>query len=202
MLSKKQYVVTLLASVAIFLVAFIIGYFYMLQNSWITNKEEIYVERAVIPVEETLKQEICVLPQTVIILKSKDSHGKLISETKVSAKSLLGMTYDEVALQFEDYQIETFNEDKVTLVKSIPALPSPHESSKIYVLGIEDEYLCIREKGSNKRPVKINYEASHFSKYIYSLLLNEEIEITSKQREALLLNASGVQKILQGYVGE
>ena len=48
----------------------------------------------------------------------------------------------------------------------------------------------------------MDYEVSHFSKYVYSLLLNEEIEITRAQKETLLLKPSRLQSILQGYMGE
>ena len=91
------------------------------------------------------------------------------------------------------------------MVKSIQEQPTDTHvkvEKPVYVLGVDDHYVCIKEKDTTKRPVKIDYEISHFSKYIYSLLLNEEIEITSAQKEALLLNPSTLQRILQGYVGE
>ena len=45
-------------------------------------------------------------------------------------------------------------------------------------------------------------KATDFSSYLYSLLLKESITITTMQKEALLKDASVLQRILQDYVGE
>lgn len=203
MLSKKQYLYTLLIAILAFLAVFAVTYFYMKENSWTIGQEEPnHQEVAKNPIASQRPQEIYVLPQTVIRLKNQDTKRGIVRETKLDSKSLLGLTKEEVAKQFSDYTIETFNEKEVTLVKNVKETKVEKNADTVYVLGVEDQYVCIKEKNTKKRPVKIDYEVSHFSKYMYSLLLNEEIEITSAQKEKLLLNPSSLQKILQGYVGE
>lgn len=203
MLSKKQYLYTLLIAIIAFLTIFTVTYFYMKENSWSIEQEEPAKQQvAKQPIIRQKPEEIYVLPQTVIHLKNQDVKHGIVRETKLDSKTLLGMTKEEVAKQFSDYTIETFNEKEVTLVKNVKETKVPKDTDTIYVLGVEDQYVCIKEKNTKKRPVKIDYEVSHFSKYMYSLLLNEEIEITSAQKEKLLLNPSSLQKILQGYVGE
>lgn len=177
----------------------------MKQNSWNnveSNESKVNTVIEISQVEQKHPEETYILPQTKIILKNQDVKQKSVTETKIDAKSLLGLTKEEVAQQFKDYTIETFNEKEVTLVKNVQEEVQTQGDQAIYVLGVEDQNVCIKEKNSAKRPVKIDYEVSHFSKYVYSLLLNEEIEITSAQKEALLLSPSALQKILQGYVGE
>ena len=203
MLSKKQYLYTLLVAILVFVVCFLGAYFYNKANGWqgqTTNQSTTISELE--PMVEW-KDEIYILPQTKIVLKNQNAKSKSLSETKIDAKSLLGLTKEEVAARFKGYTIETFNEKEVILVKSIQEEQTKTKVNEpVYVLGVDDNYVCIKEKDTTKRPVKIDYEISHFSKYIYSLLLNEEIEITSAQKEALLLKPSTLQRILQGYVGE
>ena len=202
MLSKKQYVYTLLAAVLAFAIVFAITYFYIKNNSWrLESTKEPSAITELSQVDEWA-EETYILPQTKIVLKNQNAKNKFLSETKLDAKSLLGLTKDEVADRFKGYTIETFNEKEVTLVKNVPIDQKPEVDTAVYVLGVDEHHVCIKEKGTTKRPVKIDYEVDHFSKYVYSLLLNEEIEITSAQKEALLLNPSTLQKILQGYVGE
>ena len=202
MLSKKQYLYTLIAAVIVFGVIFLVTYFYTKDNSWqveTTKATIISNEELASAIEEV---EECILPQTKIVLKNQNLNNKSISQTKLDARSLLGLNREELGNRFEGYTIETFSEKEVTLVKNVEPTISKEEDITTYVLGVEDQYVCIKEKGTSKRPVKIDYEVIHFSKYIYSLLLNEEIEITSAQKEALLLNPSMLQRVLQGYVGE
>ncbi|MBE6021618.1 MAG: hypothetical protein E7231_00130 [Cellulosilyticum sp.] len=201
MLSKKQYLYTLFIAIAVFILVFLVTYFYTKQNSWHIEQSDEPIAMSGLSVEQW-PEEIYILPQTKIVLKNQNTKGKAFSETKVDSKSLLGLTKDEVADRFKGYTIETFNEKEVTLVKDISQEQKLETPDVTYVLGVDDHYVCIKEKGTTKRPVKIDYEVAHFSKYIYSLLLNEEIEITNAQKEALLLNPSTLQKILQGYVGE
>ena len=203
MLTKKQYLYTLLAAVIVFGLVFISTYFYMKATSWQVDVAEqtpnVVGEEITASVS---KDEVYILPQTKIILKNQNVKNKSVSETKLDSKSLLGLNKEELASRFPDYTINTFNEREVVLSKHIEQTTMNEERQIIYVLGVDEQYVCIKEKGTTKRPVKIDYEITHFSKYIYSLLLNEEIEITSAQKEALLLNPSTLQGILQGYVGE
>lgn len=201
MLSKKQYWYTLLAAIIIFFVIFLVSYFYTMGHVWRTESEsDVIASReenvAASPVETTI------LPQTKIILKAEDTRTHKQSEARIDSSSLLGLTEEELQEEFKDYTIETFNEKEVTIVKNYSSEVMPEDDSVTYVLGVDGNYVCIKEKGTTKRPVKIDYEINHLSRYIYSLLLNEEIIITSAQKEALLLNPSTLQKILQGYVGE
>lgn len=204
MLSKKQYWYTLLIAIIVFFVIFTITYLYTKEHSWHIGGQDgmqtTQLEDA-LPITD-IREEIAILPQTQITLKIKDMRTQKQSQMRLESKSLLGLTESELQEQFKAYTIETFNEKEVILVRNYSSEVSKVEDTTIYVLGVDDKYVCIKEKYTNNRPVKIDYEINHFSKYIYSLLLNEEIVITSAQKEALLLNPSTLQKILQGYVAE
>ena len=201
MFSRKQYHSTLLIAIIVFVIAFLVMYFYMQQHSWQDFKGK-SAEPTVKSTTVEKKEKVYIVPQTKVILKNENEKNKALSETKLNTKSLLGLTKEEVAQRFQDYTIETFSEKEVVLVKQVASEPKSEPVSKTYVLGVDEGYVCIKERGTSKRPVKIDYKVNHFSKYIYSLLLNEEIEITSAQKETLLLNPSTLQRILQGYSGE
>lgn len=201
MLSKKQYWYTLITAIVIFFVIFLISYFYTMGHVWQAEpKDEVAASR-----EESqlpTPSEVTILPQTKITLKAEDVRTHKQSEARIDSSSLMGLTEEELQEEFKDYTIETFNEKEVTLVKNYSSEVPSEDDSAIYVLGVDGNYVCIKEKGTTKRPVKVDYEINHLSKYVYSLLLNEEIVITSAQKEALMLNPNTIQKILQGYVGE
>jgi len=204
MLNKKQYLYTLIIAIIIFFVFFAITYFYTKEHSWVMPSETQDAVRQVggLIVDTPRDEKVTILPQTQITLKTHDTTTHKQNQTKVDANTLLGLTEEALQEQFKEYTIEAFNEKEVTLVKRFSSDTSSVIDEVTYVLGVEGNYVCIKEKDTMKRPVKIDYEINHFSKYIYSLLLNEEIEITSAQKEALLLNPSTLQKILQGYTGE
>lgn len=205
MLDKKQYIYTLVIAILVFAIAFAITFFYMKANSWNIGKEENteLFSKIPLPHAQALEEkEVCILPQTQITLKNECKNQKYSNETRISNFGLLGLNQQEIEKRFHDYKVELFSEKQVVLVKQVEATPLNQSDGTTYVLGVEDQYVCIKEKDSNKRPVKMDYEVNHFSKYIYSLLLNEEIEITPAQKEALLLKPSKLQSILQGYMGE
>ncbi len=204
MLSKKQYLYTLIIAIVIFFVFFAITYYYTKEHSWIMpNKAQNTVRQASkVTVDMYIEEKVTILPQTRITLKTHDATTHKQNQTKLDANTLLGLTEESLQEQFKDYTIEAFNEKEVTLVKHFSSDTSSVLDKVTYVLGVEGNYVCIKEKDTMKRPVKIDYEINHFSRYIYSLLLNEEILITSAQKEALLLNPNTLQKILQGYTGE
>ncbi len=205
MLSKKQYIYTLIIAILVFCIVFIGCYVYMKTHSWHIGEEEDTELLSKIPYTEVIpEKEICILPQTKITLKNECKNQKFSHETRISTFGLLGLNQKEIEKRFEDYTVETFSEKQVVLVKQVEQLPASktNPQGKTYVLGVEDQYVCIKEKDSNNRPVKMDYEVSHFSKYVYSLLLNEEVEITQAQKEMLLLKPSKLQSILQGYMGE
>lgn len=204
MLSKKQYLYTLIIAIVIFFVFFALTFFYTKEHSWVTPSEpqDIAGQVGVLQTKEQTEEKVTILPQTQITLKTRDTTTHKQNQTKLNANSLLGLTEEALQEQFKEYTIEAFNEKEVTLVKQFSSHTNAIADEATYVLGVEGNYVCIKEKNTVKRPVKIDYEINHFSKYIYSLLLNEEIVITSVQKEALLLNPSTLQKILQGYIGE
>ncbi len=207
MLNKKQYWYTLLVAVVVFFSVFIITYFYMEGHAWHIESGESTQMTQTTQTETSQgasdsSDEVAILPHTRVTLRMQDTRTHQQSQTRLESRSLLGLTKDQLQEQFKDYMIETFNEKEVTLVKNYHSEVEAYDEEVTYVLGVEGNYVCIKEKDTNKRPVKIDYEINHFSKYIYSLLLNEEIVITSAQKEALLLNPSTLQKILQGYAGE
>ena len=203
MLSKKQYIYTLVIAVLVFAIVFVIAFVYMKNNSWhIDSNEEVNHLLAAYAKEEDKEKGICILPQTKITLRNQYANQKYSNETRLNPVGLLGLNQAELARRFNEYEVATFNEKEVVLVKKIEPIQKKENTSQTYVLGVEDHYVCIKEKGSHNRPVKIDYVVDHFSKYVYSLLLNEEIEITSAQKEKLLLKPSTLQSILQGYIGE
>lgn len=204
MLSKKQYLYTLIIAIVIFFAFFVMTYFYTKEHSWVKPSETQEIERQArgLSIEAPIGEKVTILPQTQITLKTHDTTTHKREQTKLDANTLLGLTEEALQEQFKDYTIEVFDEKEVTLVKHFSSDTSSVIDTATYVLGVEGNYVCIKEKNTMKRPVKIDYEINHFSKYIYSLLLNEEIVITSAQKEALLLNPSTLQKILQGYTGE
>ena len=204
MLSKKQYLYTLMIAIVIFFLFFAMTYYYMKEHSWVQPSETQDIERQVggLTIESPIDEKVTILPQTQITLKTQDTATHKQNQIKLNANSLLGLTEEALQEQFKEYTIEAFSEKEVTLVKRFSSYTSQAVDDVTYVLGVEGNYVCIKEKDTMKRPVKIDYEINHFSKYIYSLLLNEEIIITNAQKEALLLNPSTLQKILQGYIGE
>lgn len=197
MLSKKQYFWTLIISIGLFVVIFLVTYF----SFSLDNGTDVALDNTPdISLSEPWQEKNYVLPQTKIILKTQSIQNKLVSEARLDSKPLLGYTEDEVADRFKGYTIETFNEEEVTLVKTIDTEQNADESRKTYTLGIEDGYVCIKEKDSNARAVKIDYEESRCSQYMHKLLMDGIVEITSAQKEALLLNSNTLQRILQNYV--
>lgn len=198
MLSKKQYLWTLMVAIGLFIVIFLVTYFSICLSNKNTNVAPENV--AELNLSEPWQEKNYVLPQTKIILRTQSIQNKLLSEARLDATPLLGYTEDEVADRFKGYTIETFNEDEVTLIKTIETEEDIDEGQKVYTLGIEDGYVCIKEKDSTSRPVKIDYEESRCSQYVHQLLSAGIVEITSAQKEALLLNASTLQRILQNYV--
>lgn len=203
MLSKKQYRMTLLTAIIVFFVLLVLNAWYFSRQGWTGEKSAVHVEE--LPKELTQDgqavDEVTILPQTKVILKVADLTTQKEEQATLDSSSLLGLNKEELEERFEDYTVEVFDEKEVCLKKEIA---SREEALKpvSYVLGVSDENVCIKEKNAATRPVKIDYQIDHLSSYTYSLLLNEEIEITQQQKEALLLNPKMLQRILQDYVGE
>lgn len=204
MLSKKQYLYTLMIAIIIFFVFFAMTYYYTKEHTWTKPSEmqDTLGQVSGLVSNALIEEKVTIVPQTQITLKTHDIRTHKQDQTKLDPNTLLGITEEALQEQFKEYTIEAFNEKEVTLVKRFSSEISPVVDEVVYVLGVDGNYVCIKEKDSMKRPVKIDYQIHHFSKYVYSLLLNEEIVITSAQKEALLLNPSTLQKILQGYTSE
>lgn len=204
MLSKKQYLYTLMIAIIIFFVFFAMTYYYTKEHTWAKPSEmqDTLGQVSGLISNALIEEKVMIVPQTQITLKTHDIRTHKQNQTKLDPNTLLGLTEEALQEQFKEYTIEAFNEKEVILVKRFSSEISPVVEEVVYVLGVDGNYVCIKEKDSMKRPVKIDYEIHHFSKYVYSLLLNEEIVITSAQKEALLLNPSTLQKILQGYTSE
>lgn len=202
MLSKKEYKYTLLAAITIFFVMLLTTSFYFGQKGDRDSSVEV---EGLIQEQPTLQvarnKEVVIMPQTKITIKLKDLTTKKEEKTILDPTALLGFNQQQIKEQFDDYTIETFSEKEVCLSRDITST-SIANKDETYVLGVEGDEVCIKDKALESRPVKIDYKINHLSSYIYSILLNEEIEITKEQKEALLLNPSTLQKILQDYVGE
>lgn len=208
MLSKKQYGLTLLASVIVFFVFFIGTSFYFSRSNPVeSNREEALAlqhSQKESNEEASAKKEPeqqVIMPQTKITIKVFDTATHKEEKITMNPLSLLGDSRETLQKKFDAYTIETFNEKEVCLSKKIESV-KPVLKDADYVLGVDGAYVCIKEKDSKARPIRLDYKVQHVSSYIYSLLLNEEISITPKQKEALLLNVGSLQKILQDYVGE
>lgn len=202
MLSKKQYGLTLLVAVVVFFMMLALTSWYFSRPNWTGRSRQVDTKMQTEIIEEKeLPKEVTILPQTRITLKIEDRTTHKEVKTNIDADSLLGLSKEELAERFDDYTIEVFSEKEVCLTKSI-ASEEITMPNTVYVLGILGDNICIKEKDSTARPVKIDYGVKHLSSYIYSMILNEEIEITKEQKEALLLNPNSLQKILQDYVGE
>ena len=201
MLSKKQYGLTLLAAVIVFFLMFALTAWFFSSRDKAGRSDEVVKKEQSMTMQNEATKEVTILPQTKITLKIEDLTTHKEVKTHVNAESLLGLSEEELAKRFDDYTIETFSEKEVCLVKSMESeVVADHNAT--YVLGILGDNVCIKEKDATSRPVKIDYGVKHLSSYIYSIILNEEIEISSEQKEALLLNPNTLQKILQDYVGE
>ena len=72
----------------------------------------------------------------------------------------------------------------------------------IYVLGIDDNRLCIKIKSTDVVCGYIDRELTDLSSYLYSEFLKENITITDVEREKLLVDGGFLQIILQDYESE
>lgn len=204
MLSKKQYMYTLIVAILAFFITFAVVYFYTKQNAWdieITEPSKVSEVKPNLEIVQFPSYEV-ISPSTKIILKWSDLKTHKQIQAQIDTNSLLGLDKEEVQKQFNDYVVEAFSPKEVVLTKKCQGEVDCSNDHKVYVLGVLDRYVCIKEKDTNKRPVKIDYRVDHLSKYMYSRLLNEEIIITNTQKENLLLNAGSLDKILQACDSE
>lgn len=208
MLEKKQYWITLLVAAIAFFILFIATYFIVMgRNKVVTPMAgQVLEEKNIAKTLSNDKLQIAkILPSTEILLYLQTDNKEKIESVTLNATSLLGLTKDELQERFKDFSIETFNEDEVKLFKTVdlePEVLNQTSQVKSYALGIEGDGICIKERASGVVVGHVARKATDFSSYLYSLLLKESIVITTAQKEALLKDASVLQKILQDYVGE
>ena len=208
MLEKKQYWITLLVAAIAFFILFIATYFIVMgKNKVVIPMVGQVLEEKNSPrlVVNNSLQAQKILPSTEILLYLQNNNKEKLETVTLNATSLLGLTKDELQERFKDFSIETFSEEEVKLFKTVASDSEGLEQLgevKNYALSIEDDEVCIKEVASGRVVGHVARKATDFSSYLYSLLLKESIIITSAQKEALLKDASVLQKILQDYVGE
>ena len=201
MFSIKQYIFTLIVAVVAFGAVFAWAYVKTTEKVAPDTTQTKKVTLAETPDEILASPSVpTILPHTKITLITEDMRTHKRNEAKISPSTLLGLTQEEVADEFSDYTVEAFNEKEVRLIKNYESEEIADLHNKKYILGVDGNNVCIKDAETDTCPVKVDYEVTHLSKYIYSMLLSEEIEITNAQKEALLLNPNTIQKILQGYM--
>ncbi|ADZ83622.1 hypothetical protein QTL86_08160 [Cellulosilyticum sp. ST5] len=209
MLEKKQYWITLLVAAIAFFILFIAAYFIVMGRNKVVAPMAGQVVLEQQNVSKTLSsnqlQITRILPSTKILLCLQTNDQEKMESVTLNATSLLGLTEQELKERFKDCSIETFNEDEVKLLKTadLDSLAFKQTSeARSYALGVEGDEICIKEVVTGVVVGHIARKATDFSSYLYSLLLKESITITTMQKEALLKDASVLQRILQDYVGE
>lgn len=202
MLKKNKYYTMLLISVMVFVVAFIIMYYIVKINAFVTQDLS---DRAVAQNEKTIDviapyeaEQVTIEPYTHIKLLIVDDQENIIETKALDPLTLIGLDEETLKKKFEHYELTEFTSSQVVLQKT---LDMPKELTT-YTLGVQDNYLCIIDNEENRVYTKLNILATHFSRTIYSALLKEEITITKSQRDKLLADATYIETILQSYENE
>jgi hypothetical protein len=203
MLKRKQYLLTLFIGIVLFFIVFLTTYYYIVSHS---KTSEVSESRAVGKGEQSIdviaavvpERELTVQPDTDIRLVVVDEDNRIVEDKKIDPLILNGLNQVDLEKRFEGYQLMTFDEKQITLKKTIAHQDKPAE----YALGIEDDFVCIVEKGDIKTYIKLDLLANYFSRNTYSLLLKEQIPISPVQKEELLKNPYYIDKILQSYEEE
>lgn len=204
MLKRKQYLITLVIAVIIFIIFFIITY-YRIQER--TLKPQHAYESPIGRSEQSIDvlgdiqtQPVTIQPYTKIHLLLVDEHDQKIEDKIIETPLLLGLSEQQIKQQFEGYEVVNFDEKEVIIKK---VLITATESSRYY-LGIQNEWVCIIQQGEGnvKQYIPLNIDFVNFSKYTYSLLLKEQIEISAEQKDRLIDNPHYIEKILQSYQEE
>lgn len=203
MLKRKQYLLTLFIGIVLFFVLFLTTYYYMVgqaKTSEVSKGKAIDKDEQSVDVIATavFEEELTVQPDTDIRLVVVDEADRTIENKKIDPLILVGFNQSDLEKKFEGYEIMVFDEKNVTLKKMIVHEDKPVE----YTLGIEDDFVCIVEKGDSKTSIKLDLLAHYFSRNTYSLLLKQQIPISAAQKEELLKNPYYIDKILQSYEEE
>lgn len=205
MLKRKQYLMTLLIAVIMFFVIFIIGYYYVSNSSSVSQKTyEQVAGKNEVSVDVLADTEVdppdTIQPDTQINLLVFDENNNMIEDKELDALALLGLSESDIKEKFEGYSLLEFSKEQVALKKVIHIINKEYD----YTLGIQDDLVCIRERegGLFKRDIPLDILGTHFSKRTYSLLLKEQIKISSLQKDELLNNSNYIEQILQAYEEE
>lgn len=213
MLNKKQYFMTLGASIVVFFVIFIAAYFisFSTSDNLVLPAQKIAIEKQRSETEnsitklklENTQKEVAILPSTKVTLALKDTQNNQIESVILDTATLLGNTKEAIQNRFDNYAIETFSEDEVTLIRTVELDHAQvNNQDDIYVLGIDDNRLCIKIKSTDVVCGYIDRELTDLSSYLYSEFLKENITITDVEREKLLVDGGFLQIILQDYESE
>ncbi len=205
MLKKKQYLITLVAAIMIFFIIFTISYYYIESSTALPESSyEALVgrnEKSIDVLVDTNPEKIeRVQPDTQIHLFIVDEHNNKLEDKEIDAMALLGLGEEEIKNKFSEYDLVEFNEHDIALKRTVPSVDKALE----YALGIQNDEVCIvqKEDGLTKEYIMLDMSAKHFSRYTYSLLLKEQIEISPLQKDTLLRNPHYIEKILQAYEEE
>jgi len=203
MLKKRHYYLTLGIGVLAFFIVFVITYYFVKMT---TTPPQQVPQMIMTRNEKSIdaiaynqpKPEVTIQPNTHITLSLVDQDDTMLDSKELDPLSLLGVNQTTLKQKFAGYQVDTFNEQNVLMKK---VLTNANQSLD-YVLGIQDDYVCIVEEGPSKQYIKLNIPATQFSTQTYSLLLKEQIKITTVQKDKLLLDSTYIETILQSYQEE
>ena len=203
MLKRNQYFLMLLIGIIVFIVVFIGTYFVVRLNTPTPQNMPSLVSAQGEKIVDTLSpykaaEETKVTSSTSIQLVLVDKDDQVVETQKVDALALVGCNEAMIKQRFSDYELKEFTKDHVVLKRVLEQKPQNVE----YSLGVQEEHVCIVEKGNNKTYTKLDLLATQFSKAVYSAFLKEEINITDTQKEKLLSDATYIETILQYYEGE
>ena len=213
MLNKKQYFIALGTGVTVFFVIFISSYLisYNTKDGIMLPAQKVMLQKE----EDKLKNidriesdfirsnKLTILPSTKVTLAFKDINNNQIQSVILDTTTLLGNTRETLEHKFEDYAIETFSESEVKLVKMLDLNEALVDNQNHeYVLSIDKNKLCIKDKTTGNISGYIDRNVSDLSSYLYSEFLKENIKVTSDEREKLLVDGSFLQIILQDYESE
>ncbi len=205
MLKRKQYFITLFIAVMMFFTVFIVSY-YLVKD---TPKRQTAVESQIAGADEesidvladTESEKLeTIQPDTRIHVMVFDDTSHLIDDKELDPFSLLGLNEMELREKFKGYSLVEFSKERVELKKVLTA----EEEEGEYILGLQDEEVCIIEKenGSIKRIMPLGISINRFSRSTYSLLLKEQIVLSMQQKNELLANPEYIEQILQSYEQE
>ena len=104
MLTKKQYIVMLIAASTVFLAIFGIAYIYTINHVEpipIEKEDELYSQSAIDPDTEGIAevsniQNVNILPSTKVEMRILDQDNNIISQEIIPTTSLLGLSQNEV----------------------------------------------------------------------------------------------------------